>query len=66
MRVNKPALRKCAHEHLGEWHKHVSAQGACDLRVSYQETIEMSPTLALLGREAILPIERKIPTLENA
>jgi hypothetical protein len=62
MRVIKPALRKCAHEHPGEWHKHVSGV-ACDLHASYEETIEMLPTLALFGREAILPIEREIPTL---
>jgi hypothetical protein len=27
MRVIKPALRKCAHEHPGEWHKHVTEWG---------------------------------------
>jgi hypothetical protein len=62
MRVIKPALRKCAHEHPGEWHKHVSGV-ACDMRASCQKTIKMSPTLALFGREAILPLERVIPTL---
>jgi hypothetical protein len=62
MRVIKPALRKCAHEHSGEWHKHVSGV-ACDLRSAQQETIKMSPTMALFGREAILPIEKEIPTL---
>jgi hypothetical protein len=48
MRVIKPALRKCAHEHAGEWHKHVSVV-ACDMRASCQETIKMSPTVALFG-----------------
>jgi hypothetical protein len=62
MRVIKPALRKCAHKHPGEWHKHVSGV-ACEMRASCQETIKMSPTVALFGREAILPIEREIPTL---
>jgi hypothetical protein len=55
------SLLKCAHEHLGEWHKHVSGV-ACDLRAAPQETIKMLPTMALFGREAILPIEREIPT----
>jgi hypothetical protein len=64
MRVIKPALRKCAHEHPGEWHKHVSGV-ACDLRAAHQETITMSPTMALFGREAILPIEREILTLST-
>jgi hypothetical protein len=65
MRVIKPALRKCAHEHPGEWHKHVSGV-ACDLRAAHQETIKMSPTMALFGREAILPIEREIPALSTS
>jgi hypothetical protein len=64
MRVIKPALRKCAHEHPGEWHKHVSGV-ACDFRAAPQETIKMSPTMALFGREAILPIKREIPTLST-
>jgi hypothetical protein len=64
MRVIKPALWKCAHEHPGEWHKHVS-EVACDLRSAHQETIKMSPTMALFGREAILPIEKEIPTLST-
>jgi hypothetical protein len=64
IRVIKPALRKCAHEHPGEWHKHVSGV-ACNLRAAPQETIKMSPTMALFGREAILPIERDIPTLST-
>jgi hypothetical protein len=64
MRVIKPASRKCAQEHPGEWQKHVSGV-ACDLRVAPQETIKMLPTMALFGREAILPIEREIPTLST-
>jgi hypothetical protein len=64
MRVVKPALRKCAHEHPGEWHKHVSGV-ACDLRAASQESTKMSPTMALFGRETILPIEREIPTLST-
>jgi hypothetical protein len=64
MQVIKPALRKCAHEHPGEWHKHVSGV-ACDLRAANQDTIKMSPTMALFGREAILPIEKEIPTLST-
>jgi hypothetical protein len=62
MRVIIPAIRKCAHEHPGEWHKHVSGV-VCDMRASCQETIKMLPILALFGREAILPIEREILTL---
>jgi hypothetical protein len=64
MRVIKLALRKCAHEHPGEWHKHVSGV-ACDLRAAPQETIKMLPTMTLFGREAILSIEREIPTLST-
>jgi hypothetical protein len=67
MRVIKPALRKCTHEHLGESgtkFKHVSGV-ACDLRSAHQETIKMSPTMALFEREAILPIEKEIPTLST-
>jgi hypothetical protein len=64
MRVIKPALRKCAHEHPGKWHKDVSGV-ACDLRAAHQETIKMLPTMALFGREAILSIEREIPTLST-
>jgi hypothetical protein len=65
MRVIKPALRKCADEHPGEWHKHVSGV-ACDLRSAHQETFKMSPTMALFGREAILPNENEIPTLSTS
>jgi hypothetical protein len=44
--------------------KHVSGV-ACDLRAAQHKTTKMSPTMALFGREAILPIEREIPTLST-
>jgi hypothetical protein len=61
------ALTKCAHEHPGVWHKHVSGM-ACDLRAAHQDTLKMSPTMAraLWARgDPILSIEREIPTLST-
>jgi hypothetical protein len=62
MQVIKAALRKCANEHPTEWHMYVS--GICsDIRNNVQVSTGMSPYKALFGREPILPVELRFPTL---
>jgi hypothetical protein len=60
MRVIKPALRKCAHEHPGEWHKHVSGV-ACDIicALLVKRPLKCRPLWLCLGVKRFFPLKGK-------